>query len=221
MMRVDPVHDRRDFRETIADLGVPWHPAWDAAIPSERRALLRQHRRRFLTATDEGRRRLRAWLDDEVPLPPDLPRQERAAYVAHRVALFGDEAALPVVVAGLLALPDCVMSHAIRTAAFLSVGLSSRGWTASANLTDHQGPRPRIIVLSAEADAGTVQHEAWHVWHAPGCARSWPAPAVTTSGGAGLRQLACADGWLPRIDAAARRDERLAEGGRIAWEPAP
>jgi hypothetical protein len=217
--RVDLLRDASDFRALMENDLTVWRADWAEASPWRRRRLIVQHRRRLLTATPEGRARLRRWLDEDVPWPP-MPRHELEALVRYRLALFGDEGFLPDVIGGLMLLPDPLRTHALKAAAFVCVGRQSRAWTASARLEDRDGPRPRMVVLGPDADVRTVIHECVHVWHTPGGLThnpQDPAPAVTAAGAIAIRQLAREGGWLAGPTADYRRHERLAEAGAIAW----
>ena len=211
-MRIDPL-DPGQFPMVMRQIGVAADPAWARGGQPEWRALYVKHRRRFLTATPPARSRLRAWLDAGVKALPPLPLFEREASVRRRLTLFGDLVFVPIVVRGLLLLPECVRQHVLAHVVFVCVGKTSQAWTSSSRLDDVDGQKPRMIVLGPDVDEALVVHECFHTWHAP----LTSVAAISALGELGFYQQASREGWRDRIDDEERRQENIAHGAAIAW----
>ncbi len=195
----------------MREIGVAPDPAWVRFGHPERRLLLRKHRRNFLTATPEGRTRLRAWLDAGIALPP-MPLSEAQAYVCRRLTVFGELGAfLSIIVRALLLAPECLRHHVLTNVVFVTVAKESRAWTSSSLLEDNTGRKARLIVLGPNADEETVIHECL-----PRLAR---AAAVRDRGarGLGARRGGPVRGGGPRGMARAHRRTRPPPGASRAW----
>lgn len=221
----DPVSDRCAFAQLIEDLRYPpakcgrlpigsrddWRRAFPRLSAVERRELLKAPSVRFrlLTATTEGRMRLRAWLQHPIHLP--VRPAERLAWIWERARVFGDSAFVPIVADALTALPDCVVAAVVAEVAFVAVGCDSVAWFASAALD-----RPHLIALGPHADAHVVRHEVGHAWHGPLPSAERPG-AITAVGEAGLQAHAVASGWAGRFDDAVSAAERVAEAVAVGF----
>jgi hypothetical protein len=211
-------------RELLVAIGhhLSLPPAWrDAAArttaAAERLALVRPLKRRLLVATVHGRRRLRAWIDQQrlipsTPTPPWLV----PGLVRERVLYFGDVSILNVVIEALVRVPVPVRCTGLADAVFLGVGVESCAWTGSSNLRDSEGEgRPRIVVLGPTVDVVKVAHELGHLWHAPPPHRY--AQLVSVRGEERLLALAAREGWLSRAEDHIARGELLADACAYAW----
>jgi hypothetical protein len=225
----DPL-DRRTFEALIADLNYPaarlgslelggvesWHEAWTRPLfqRPERALVLRQLGDVLLMATPGGLERLQRWRDEETPLPP-MAAAERQEWIDWRLSFYGDRSLLPVVLGGLETCPEPVQDTCLREVAWLAVGQESRAWTSSSRFVDRMGrEKVRAVLMGPAADERTVRHESAHCWHAP--AQS-VLPAICAQGEAGVRQLARAEGWYPRLEEHEARAERLADACAWLW----
>ena len=231
-MPCDP-REREAFAELVEQLGYPaaalgtyriagGRDGWarvlapGVLIPAERARVLRTLARRLLVATEPGRHRLRRWLQ-LAPYPAPLPRPALDRALADAVPVYGDDSAVPVIVAALARLPACVRAMVLDDVAFVAVGVDSDAWFSSADRRGPEGRRyPYEIVLGPALTVRLVLHECAHAWHSvpPSPDRL---PAVGVQGTVGLWAYAREHGCAGRFEDAQRQSERLAEACAIAW----
>lgn len=221
-MTDDPRLDAVAFDAVMRQAGVPvdLETAWRLS-PVERGWCLRQHRRRLLTMTPPGRRRLRQWLDRQQGRPIET-RAARRLRVADALFFVGDPELFAVVVNTIASLlPPPVVDAVLDEAVVVVSGRSSNGWIA--------GSMPcgrRVVSLAGHRSdnelASTLLHEIGHLWsqdQADASSEQHRARAVAEMVD---RMAATAD--RPTADRFVRGQwlvvERQANALRIAWEPA-
>lgn len=185
-MQTDPLSPS-NFPGVVADLGYPsthfgqLHvegvEAWQRVLPHltgpERMSVLRQHRRRLLLSTIEGRRKARGWLQSSAKHPaPAETRDERLGRLLDGLKFFGDPECLRPCVRALMLMPRCISDYILERCAVIVAGRSTRGWTS--------GPLPHelcpIVLDGNRPDdelARVFVHECAHSWlHVQPSARS-------------------------------------------------
>jgi hypothetical protein len=131
--------------------------------PGERGALARSLRRHVMVLTDVGRRRLRAWLDQQraTPSPIETPA-ERRQRIARELAYYGDPECFRPALDAVAGLPRPVGDHVVATSMVCLTGRSSLGWTGGL-LPPNKFPI-FVAALADEQIRSVVRHEAAHRW---------------------------------------------------------